>query len=190
MKPALALLLTAVALAGCSGSKKDSQPTTPPATQPAAQTPDEWAKRVVDGVFRPLNLDLRVVNGFGSPTLQFYIVNRNASTLRIIKRRLGDLERCNDKLSLVGPPPPGHPQLERIDQRLGAACRSYVKMATTLQEVTLLLSSGRSDVIARGQRLLRSINPLTKTAAGRYAAAIKLAQNRPEFRRAGLRPSI
>jgi hypothetical protein len=186
---ALLLLLTALALTACGSSKKAAQ-TTVPHVLPAATTPDEWAKRVVDMLLRPLNRDLQIVNGFNSPQVMIYIADQNPTTLRIIRNRLNDLSQCSNKLVTIGPPPATRRQLARINSQLQKACTTYIQLAGQLQKATLQLSSGRSDVIALGRKTLLSARPTNNTAADQFAAAIKAAQVLPEFRRAGLQPSV
>jgi hypothetical protein len=192
MRTALALLLVvgALALTACGSSNKSSQTTSLPTVLQTATTPDEWAKRVVDMLLRPLNRDLQVVNGFNDPNILVYIANQNPTTLRIIKNRLGDLSKCSDKLVTIGPPPQSRKPLRRVNAQLKKACASYVRLAPQLQKATLFMSSGRTDVIARGRQVLRDSRPLNNTAAEQFATAIRYAQVLPEFRRAGLQPSV
>jgi hypothetical protein len=77
-----------------------------------------------------------------------------------------------------------------VHAQLQKACASYVQLAPQLKKATLYLSSGRTDVIANGRKLLRDARPLNNTAAQQFASAIRLAQALPEFRRAGLQPSV
>jgi hypothetical protein len=192
MRTALALLLVvgALALTACGSSNKSAETTSLPTVLPTATTPDEWAKRVVDMLLRPLNRDLQVVNGFNDPNILVYIANQNPTTLRIIKNRLGDLSKCSDKLVTIGPPPQSRKPLRRVNAQLKKACASYVQLAPQLQKATLFISSGRTDVIAQGRKILRQARPLNNTAAEQFAAAIRSAQALPEFRRAGLQPSV
>jgi hypothetical protein len=192
MKRLLLLLCTiALVATACGSSKKSAESTTPlPRVLPPAQTPDEWAARIVDGLLRPLNQDLRVVNGFNDPNVMVYIANKNPTTLSIIRKRLGDLAQCSNKLIAIGPPPPGRKRLVRVNSALQKACTSYVDLAARLQKATLFISSGRTDVIKEGRTVLREARPTNNAAGARFAAAIKLAQALPEFRRAGLQPSV
>ena len=184
----LFLVLVAALLAACGSSKKSSQ-STPTVILPQAQTGDQWALRIVNRLMRPLNKDLQVVNGLNNPNVLLFIINRNRATLAIVNRRLGDLAQCSNKLVSIGPPPPRSKPLKRTNAKFHAACRYYVDLAQKLQKVALFLSSGRSDVIAEGRKLLRDARPTANAAARTYCAAITLAQRQPEFRRAGLRPS-
>jgi uncharacterized lipoprotein YmbA len=192
MRTSLALLLLAAALlmTACGSSHKSVETTTLPQVLPAAKTPDEWAKRVVDVLLRPLNRDLQIVNGFNDPNVLVYIANQNPTTLRILKNRLADLSKCSTKLVTIGPPPQSRKPLRRVNTQFQKACASYVRLAARLQKATLFISSGRTDVIARGRKVLRDARPLNNTAADQFATAIKLAQVLPEFRRAGLQPSV
>ena len=192
MRTVLALLLLVVALVvtACGSSKKSAQTTSLPTVLPTATTPDEWAKRVVNMLLRPLNRDLQVVNGFNDPNVLVYIANQNPTTLRIIKTRLGDLSNCSSKLVTIGPPPQSRKPLRPVNTQLKKACATYVQLAPQLQKATLFMSSGRTDVIAEGRKILRNARPLNNTAAEQFAAAIKSAQVLPEFRRAGLQPSV
>lgn len=192
MRLSLVLLLAfcALALAACGSSHKSAHTSTLPHVLPAATTPNEWAKRVVDLLLRPLNRDLQIVNGFNDPNVLIYIANQNPTTLRIIRKRLGDLSQCPNKLVTIGPPPTSRPPLKRVNTQLAKACKTYVQLAADLQKATLFLSSGRTDVIAEGRKILRQSRPTNNTAAQQFAAAIKAAQVLPEFRRAGLQPSV
>src|SRR5207249_11031261 len=136
----------------CGSSKKNAETTTLPPVLPTATSPNQWAKRVVDLLLRPLNRDLQIVNGFNDPNVLVYIANQNPTTLRIIRTRLGDLSQCPNKLVTIGPPPASRPPLKRVNAQLKKACASYVQLAVDLQKATLFLSSGRTDVIARGRQ--------------------------------------
>lgn len=192
MKTLLVLLLVASALtlAACGSSNKSAQTTSLPNVLPTATTPDEWASRVVNMLLRPLNRDLQVVNGFNNPNILIYIADQNPTTLRVIKNRLNDLSKCSTKLVTIGPPPESRRQLVRVNAQLKKACVSYVQLAAKLQKATLFMSSGRSDVMALGRKLLAESRPTNNTAAEQFALAIRAAQALPEFRRAGLQPSV
>jgi hypothetical protein len=187
----LAIASATLVLAACGSSSKKGEPATRlQHVLPAAKTPDEWAKRVVDILLRPLNSDLQIVNGFNDPNIIVYIANQNPTTLRIIRKRLADLSQCQNKLVEIGPPPPSRKPLAGVSTQLRKACGSYVVLAADLQKATLFMSSGRSDVIAQGRKVLRDARPTNNTAGAEFAAAIKSAQVLPEFRRAGLQPSV
>jgi hypothetical protein len=193
MRPFSLLLVAAAALtlAACGSSSKKGEPaTTLPHVLPAATTPNEWARRVVDVLLRPINRDLQIVNGFNDPNIIVYIANQNPTTIRIIKKRLADLAQCSNRLVEIGPPPASRKPLQRVNTQLQQACKTYVVLAGKLQQATLFISSGRSDVIARGRGILRQARPTNNQAAAQFAAAIKSAQVLPEFRRAGLQPSV
>jgi hypothetical protein len=192
MRLSLVLLLVAaaLALAACGSSNKSAQTTSVPHVLPTATSPDEWAKRIVNVLLRPLNRDLQIVNGFNNPTVIVYIANQNPTTLRIINRRLKDLSECSNKLVTIGPAPPSRKPLARVGSQLQTACATYVRLAADLQKATLFMSSGRADVIARGRQILREARPTNNAAANQFAVAIKSAQALPEFRRAGLQPSV
>jgi hypothetical protein len=184
----LALAL-AVLAAGCSSSKKTQTSTAPPSVLPAAKNANQWAVRIVELVLRPLNRDLVVVNGFNDQNVLLYIINRNKTTLDIIHKRLGDLSRCSQKLVAIGPPPPPRPQLKPVAANLQAACGHWVHMASVLEKATLFISSGRSDVIAQGRKLLAGLRPESQQASEAFSKFLRGAQRLPEFRRAGLQPS-
>ncbi|TMK33317.1 MAG: hypothetical protein E6G64_04605 [Actinobacteria bacterium] len=190
MKRALLLFLClAVLTAGC-GSKKSSTPKPVGPVLPAAQTADEWALRVVNIFLRPLNKDLNVVTNFNNPQIQLFIASQNPTTLRIIKNRMNDLNRCSAKLIQIGPPPKGHPQLDTIDNDFHKACVEYEKVADVLQRATPLLASGRTDVMAEGAKMVRGVKDASGRAADNFANGLRIAQGLPEFRRAGLKPSV
>ena len=188
----LVLLLIALLVAGC-GSKKSASPpttTTVPNVPPPAQTSDQWAHRSVDWFLRPLSPDLLVVGNFANSQVRFYIETQNQQALQTIYSRMADLQRCGDHLARVGPPPGDDRQLKEIDTHFHAACAAYAKIGATLARATRLLSSGKQDQVAAGQRALNGIGVTTRRAAVELTAAIKLAQARGEFRRAGLKPSV
>jgi hypothetical protein len=184
------LLVSVLVLTACGSSNKSAQTTSLPNVLPNATTPDEWAQRVVNMLLRPLNRDLQIVNGFNDPNILVYIANQNPTTLRIIKNRLNNLSKCSSKLVTIGPPPQSRKPLQHVNAQLQKACATYVRLAPQLQKATLFISSGRTDVIARGRKVLRDSRSLNNTAAEQFAAAIKSAQVLPEFRRAGLQPSV
>ena len=189
MKRTLFLLLAVLLGAGCGSSKKTTS-TTPIRVLPDAKTADEWAVRVVNIFFRPLNKDLGVVSGFNVPQIRLYIASQNPTTLRIIRTRMNDLKRCSAKLVQIGPPPKGDPRLQQIDRGLQRACVDYEKIADVLQRATPFLASGRADVVSRGEDMLRSVKDESGRAGNNFAAAVRTAQKVPAFRRAGLKPSV
>jgi hypothetical protein len=191
MKWALVLLCAAALLAGCGSSKNAaSTSATPPKVLPDATTADEWARRVVDLVLRPLNNDLQVVNGFRNAQIRFYITTENQTTLSTIHKRIGDLQRCPTKLDVIGPPPPGYAQLGKVNRLLRRACASYEDVATKLLEATDLMSSGNTDGVKQGEKVLNNLGPATHAASNQLIDAVKVAQDVGAFRRAGLRPSV
>ncbi len=186
------LLLTTMLVAGCGSKSKSSTP--PPTTVPnvplAAQTADQWAHRVVDWFLRPLNPDLLVVGNFANSQVRFYIETQNQQAIQTIYTRMNDLQRCGDHLTRAGPPPPGDQQLTQIDRHFHQACAAYAKVGATLTQATRLLSSGKQDKVAQGERTLNGIGITTRNAAVELTAGVKIAQGRGEFRRAGLKPSV
>ncbi len=186
----IALLLTTLVVAGC-GSKKSTTPTTTvPNVPPAATTSDQWASRVVDWFLRPLSPDLLVVGNFANSQVRFYIETQNQQALQTIYARMNDLQRCDDHLTRVGPPPGNDQQLKKIDNHFRQACAVYAKIGATLSRATRLLSSGKQDQVAKGEDALHGIGATTRSAAVELTAGIKLAQGRGDFRRAGLKPSV
>ncbi len=187
----IVLLLMATLVAGCGSKSKSTAPTTTASNlPPAAQTSDEWASRVVDWFLRPLNPDLAVVGNFANSQVRFYIETQNQQALNTIYARMSDLQRCDDHLLRVGPPPGDDQQLKAIDSHFRQACTSYVQVGATLARATKLLSSGKQGQVASGEQALRGIGPTTRKAAVELTAGVKLAQQRGEFRRAGLKPSV
>jgi hypothetical protein len=187
----IALLLTTLVLAGC-GSKKSAAPptTTVPNVPAAAQTSDQWASRVVDWFLRPLSPDLLVVGNFANSQVRFYIETQNQQALQTIYARMNDLQRCDDHLTRVGPPPGNDQQLKQINDHFHKACAVYARIGATLARATRLLSSGKQDQVAQGEESLRGIGATTRSAALELTAGVKLAQGRGDFRRAGLKPSV
>jgi hypothetical protein len=193
MKPfvLLALVVATVLLAGCGSKSKSASPqTTVPNVPPAAQTSGQWASRVVDWFLRPLNPDLLVVGNFSNSQVRFYIQTGNQQAIDTINKRMNDLQRCDDHLARVGPPPGDDQELKKIDDHFHRACTAYAKVAATLLRATRLLSSGDSAKIAQGEDALRGLGASTRNAAVELTAGIKLAQSRGDFRRAGLKPSV
>ncbi len=187
----IALLLAATLVAGCgSKSKSASTTTTVSNLPPAAQTSDQWASRVVDWFLRPLNPDLAVVGNFDNSQVRLYIETQNQQTLNTIYARMSDLQRCDDHLARVGPPPGDDQQLKAIDSHFRQACAAYAQVGATLTRATRLLSSGKQDQVAKGEQALNGIGATTRKAAVELTGGVKLAQQRGEFRRAGLKPSV
>jgi hypothetical protein len=187
----IGLLLTTLLLAGC-GSKKSATPTTTtvPNVPAAAQTSDQWASRVVDWFLRPLSPDLLVVGNFANSQVRFYIETQNQEAIQTIYARMNDLQRCDDHLTRVGPPPGNDQQLKQIDNHFHKACAAYARIGATLTHATRLLSSGKQEQVAQGEESLRGIGATTRSAALELTAGVKLAQGRGDFRRAGLKPSV
>jgi hypothetical protein len=184
------MLLAAIALlaAGC-GSKKEAATTTTIPILPDARTSDEWAQRIVNRFLAPLNKDLQVLNGLNNPQIRIFIASGNQTTLRVIDRRMKDLQRCTDKLVTIGPPTSDDEQFQRVDRLFHSACKNYEDVADTVLDVVPKLSSGRTDVIQVGQEELRKSIPTSQAAAKDFQKAIAIAQKRPEFRNAGLQSS-
>ncbi len=185
------LLLATTLVAGCGSKSKSAPPTTtvPNVPQPA-QTSDQWAHRVVDWFLRPLSSDLVVVGNYANPQVRLYIETGNQQALQTIYVRMNDLQRCDDHLTRVGPPPGNDQQLTQIDRHFHQACAAYVKVGATLTRATRLLSSGKQDKIAQGEQALNGIGKTTRSAAVELTAGVKIAQGRGDFRRAGLKPSV
>ena len=187
----IVLLLVATLGAGCGSKSKSASTTTTASNLPAAaQTSDQWASRVVDWFLRPLNPDLAVVGNFANSQVRFYIETQNQQALNTIYARMSDLQRCDEHLARVGPPPGDDQQLKAIDGHFRQACTAYANVGATLTQATRLLSSGKQDQVAKGERALRGIGATTRTGAVELTAGVKLAQQRGEFRRAGLKPSV
>jgi hypothetical protein len=186
--PAL-LLLVALLGAGCGSDEKGSSPTI--TLLPNAQTPDEWAGRIVNRLMRPMNRDLQVLSTLDDPQIKIYILEANPETLRIIDNRMKDLGKCSDRLIAIGPPPSmagDIRQLRRVDGALHEACPHYVNVADVVLEAVDLMSSGRDDVVERGEKKLAEAGPDSKAAADAYAEAIRLAAALDEFKLHGLKP--
>jgi hypothetical protein len=139
---------------------------------------------------RPLNTDLNVVSSFNNPQIRLYIASQNPTTLGIIKRRMNDLMRCSNKLVQIGPPPGNDPKLKSIEEYFHKACDDYEVVARGLKEATPFLASGRTDVMSEGVKKVSAVKPASERAGNNFAAGVRLAQNLPEFHRAGLKPSV
>ncbi len=185
------LLSLALLGAGC-GSKDESSTPPPPTILPNAESPDEWAGRIVNRLMRPMNRDLQVLSTLNNPQIRIYIESEDATTLTILKKRMRDLGKCSDRLITIGPPPPTANdirQLKRVDAALHRACPHYVKVSKLVLEGVEFMSSGRQDVVARGEQKLAEAGPDSAAAAKAYEEAIRVAQNLDEFKLHGLKPS-
>ncbi len=185
---ALVILVPLALLAAGCGSKKAT-----PTIQvlPNAKTPEEWAGRIVNRLMRPLNRDLEVLTALNNPQTKFFILQGNKDTLDVLNRRMTDLGKCSDRLTKIGPPPQtaaDTAQLNRVDAALRRACLHYVKVADGVLDAVELMSSGRADVIERGEGKLREAGPEAGTAATAYDEAVRIAQKLDEFRLQGLKP--
>jgi hypothetical protein len=184
------LFCLALLAAGCGSDDKSSAP--PPTILPNAATPDEWAGRIVNKLMRPMNKDLQVLGTLNNPQVKIYIESENPTTLRILNNRMTDLGKCSDRLLTIGPPPADAgdiKQLRQVDAALHRACPHYVKVAATVLEAVEMLSSGREDVVAEGDKKLASAAPDSQAAAEAYQQAIQVAQELDEFKLHGLKPS-
>jgi hypothetical protein len=187
----VALLFCLVLLvAGCGSSDKSSEP--PPTLLPNATTPDEWAGRVVNKLMRPMNKNLQVLGTLNNPEIKIYLESQNPTTLRVLNNRMKDLGKCSDRLLTIGPPPSEASdikQLQQVDATLHRACMHYVKVSAIVLQAVEMLSSGREDVVAEGDKKLASAGPESQAAAEAYQRAIEVAQQLDEFKLRGLKPS-
>jgi hypothetical protein len=187
---ALPAFVLALLGAGCGSSKE--APTSTIKLLPNAKTPDEWAGRIVNRLMRPMNRDLEVLTSLNSPQIRIYIESENPTTLAVIDRRMKDLGKCSDRLFAIGPPPRtanDRRKLNRVDMFLHRACTHYVNLSKIVLEAVELMSSGRSDVVERGEKKFEEAGPDSQAAAKAYAAAIQVAQTLDEFKLHGLKPS-
>ena len=185
---ALLLSLTALA-AGCGGS--DEEESSPPTVLPRATSVEEWASRLVNQLFRPTNRDIELLATLNNPQTRLFIAQGNETTLEVIRESMNDLAKCSDRLVTIGPPPAGEtrlPTLRRLDAALRKACVHYVKVSEKVLLGVRLMSSGRSDVIVRGERTLAEAVPDATAGAKAYDEAFKIALKIPEFRVFGVKP--
>jgi len=190
MKRALVLFCcVALVVVGCGSKKKTATVPIGPVL-PAATTSQEWADRIVNIFLRPLNKDLNVVTNFNNPQIRLFIASQNPTTLQVIKTRMNDLKRCSAKLVQIGPPPGDNTKLKTIDADFHKACDDYEVVADTLQRATPFLASGRTDVMARGEKMIRNVKDESGRAANSFSDGVRIAQTLPEFRKAGLKPSV
>jgi hypothetical protein len=185
----LLLCVLVALLAGCGSSSKQSSSPPPPTILPPADSEQQWASRVVDLFLRPLNKDLQVVNGLRDPNVVIYLSSGNKTTTKVVNNALDDLQQCQNKLRAIGPPPPQSGRFQKVNNHFKAACANYVPTAKTLKKAVFYWSSGRSDVISQGFKIFRSTIKDANAAGNQYVAGIRIAQDLPEFRRAGLKPS-
>ena len=188
----LVLCLLAVAmLAAACGSKKTQTTTTEPVVQklPQATTGQQWANRIVNSFLRPLQRDLTVLNALNVPDVRIYIASANPQTISILKRRMAHLGDCDKALLAIGPPPASSPRQRPIAAGLTRACGHYVNVAAAVLKAVPFLSSGRSDVIQRGEKLIQDSREDSRLAAVALGRAVCSAQKQREFQNAGLRPS-
>jgi hypothetical protein len=184
------LFCLALLAAGCGSDEKSSAP--PPTILPNAATPDEWAGRIVNRLMRPMQKNLEVLSTLNNPQIKIYIESQNPTTLRILNNRMKDLGKCSDRLLTIGPPPADAgdiKQLRRVDAALHRACPHYVNVSETVLEAVEMMSSGREDVVAEGDKKLASAGPDSQKAALAYQQAIQVAQELDEFKLHGLKPS-
>jgi hypothetical protein len=180
MRFAALLFCLALLAAGCGSDDKSSAP--PPTILPNAATPDEWAGRIVNRLMRPMQKNLEVLSTLNNPQIKIYIESQNPTTLRILNNRMKDL----------GPPPADAgdiKQLRQVDAALHRACPYYVNVSETVLEAVEMMSSGREDVVAEGDKKLASAGPDSQKAALAYQQAIQVAQELDEFKLHGLKPS-
>jgi hypothetical protein len=180
----------ALLVAGCGGDDKSSEP--PPTILPNAQTPDEWAGRIVNRLMRPMNKNLQVLGQLNNPQIKIYVEQENPTTLQIIDNRMKDLGKCSDRLLTIGPPPPEAAdikQLKQVDAALHRACPNYVKVSNIVLDAVEKMSSGREDVVNEGNKELATAGPYSQRAALAYQQAIQVAQKLDEFKLRGLKPS-
>ena len=186
------LLLAVVAVAaGCGSKKKQTSPLPKTKVLAPAQSPDEWAARVVNRVLRPTNRDIRTLLALNNPQTKVYIQERNENTIRILNANIPDLGRCSGRLIEIGPPPPTADDLDRlnrIDALLHRACRHYGKVSEIVLDAVGLMSSEKSSDHLKGLRRLGNARTDAFAAAGAYDRAVTLAQRSPEFRRQGIKP--
>jgi hypothetical protein len=190
MKFVALLLSLAVLAAGC-GSDDEEQTKPPPPVLPRSVSVEEWAARVVNQLLRPTNRDIELLATLNSPQTKLFILEGNETTLAVIRERMNDLAKCSDRLVTIGPPPAGEtrlPTLRRLDAALREACVHYEKVAEIVPLAVELMSSGRNDVIARGQRKLAEAVPPATAGAKAYDEAFKIALKIPEFRFHGVKP--
>ena len=188
----LVVLLLSLALLAAGCGSKDESAVPPPTILPNAESPDEWAGRVVNRLMRPMNKDLQVLSTLNSPQIKIYIESENPTTLRILNNRMTDLGKCSDRLLTIGPPPASAgdiKQLKRIDAALHRACPHYVNVSKIVLEAVEMMSSGRQDVVDEGDNKLGTAGPDSQAAAQAYQEAIQVAQKLDEFKLHGLKPS-
>jgi hypothetical protein len=190
MRLAVLLLSLAALAAGCGGSDEE-EAGPPPTVLPRSVSVEEWASRLVNELFRPTNRDIETLATLNNPQTKLFIVQGNETTLEVIRERMNDLAKCSNRLITIGPPPAGEtrlPRLRRIDASLRTACVHYAKVSEKVLLAVKLMSSGRSDVIVRGERTLADAVPDATAGAKAYDRAFKIALTIPEFRIFGVKP--
>src|SRR5919108_2600233 len=183
MRLAVLLVTLAALAAGCGGSDEEASP--PPTVLPRSTSVEEWASRLVGQLFVPTNRDIETLTTINNPQTKLFIVQGNETTLEVIRERMNDLAKCSNRLITIGPPPAGEtrlPRLRRIDASLRTACVHYAKVSEKVLLAVKLMSSGRSDVIVRGERTLADAVPDATAGAKAYDRAFKIALTIPEFR--------
>jgi hypothetical protein len=186
----LAFLLSLGLLgAGCGSDEENEAP--PPTLLPRSVSVEEWAGRVVNRLMRPTNRDIEVLSTLNNPQTRLFIFQGNPDTLNVLNSRMNDLGKCSDRLVTIGPPPVEDiriPQLRRLEAALQEACLHYVKVSERVLLAVELMSSGRSDVVERGEDKLREAGPDAAAGAKVYDEAFKIALKIPEFRFHGVKP--
>ena len=104
-----------------------------------------------------------------------------------------DLGKCSDRLLAIGPPPAeakDSKQLRQVDAALHRACPHYVNVSQTVLDAVEMLSSGREDVVAEGDKTLASAGPDSRRPRRPIRKQFKWPRTRPasKLREASSRP--
>ena len=184
----VASLVSAAALAAGCGDDGDAEQ----GVAPPAQTPQQWAVRLVDWYLRDLNRDLTLLNRLNTPTGIIYITSGNPESVKVVNARFEDLGKCSEKLAQVGPPPPT-PQRPRVNtafrrifDHFGDACTHYEEVSELMLEAVPLLSSQNEEDQAAGFELVRQLKEPSREGAIAFGRGLDAARREPILRAAGI----
>ena len=185
---ALTLGLSAI-VAACGGDDEKEADLPPP-----AETPLQWANRAVDWFLRDISRDLTVLDRLRSPQAFIFLASGEPETLKVVRSRIGDLGRCEEKLEAVGRPPNLQDRpaitkpLLKMHEHWAEACTHYERVSELTLDAVELFESGAQDDHERGVRVFQELKEPTRLGAVAYQRGLDLAVKHPAMRLAGVRP--
>jgi hypothetical protein len=170
LRPSLPFLAVVSLAAGCGSSSSTSSRSTP--TVAPAKTQREWLDRLVNRFLRPMNQNLRVVNGLATPQGRLFIQTGNQQSIQVVKNRMTDLSHCSDRLDRVGPPPDTKAPLDRVNESFSKACPYYERLARSILKAVPLLSSGDPADQTKGVEEFSKAGAPSRTAARYFGEGV------------------